>query len=122
MSEINTEALLAQMRAMASRAQGLDLPGQNEAARPEFSNLLSQALDQVNTTQKAAGAMADRFERGDPEVNVAEVMVALPKADISFQAITQVPILLADIDRNCRLGIVSTKPVSDRFQQRCVLR
>ncbi|MBT8447746.1 MAG: flagellar hook-basal body complex protein FliE [Gammaproteobacteria bacterium] len=90
MSEINTEAVLAQMRAMASRAQGLDLPRGTEPARPEFSNLLSQALNQVNQTQKAAGAMADRFERGDPDVNVAEVMVALQKADISFQAITQV--------------------------------
>ena len=31
-----------------------------------------------------------QFEKGDPDVSLAEVMVALEKASVSFQAMTQV--------------------------------
>ena len=51
---------------------------------------MTEALDQVNDTQKTAGRLAQAFELGDEGVNVAEVMIALQKADVSFQAINQV--------------------------------
>ncbi|MFT5418059.1 MAG: flagellar hook-basal body complex protein FliE, partial [Gammaproteobacteria bacterium] len=53
-------------------------------------SLMGKALDQVNETQQTAGRLAQAFERGDKEVDVAQVMVALQKADVSFQAINQV--------------------------------
>ncbi len=90
MNEIDASSLLAQMRALAARAQGVDQAVQPETDKAGFSNLLKQAVDQVNSTQKQAGALAEAFEQGDPDVNVAEVMIALQKADVSFQAITQV--------------------------------
>ena len=34
--------------------------------------------------------LATAFESGDPTVNLSEVMVAIQKASISFQAMTQV--------------------------------
>ena len=34
--------------------------------------------------------MADKFERGAPDIDVGQVMVAIQKANVSFQAVTQV--------------------------------
>ena len=60
------------------------------APAPEFSALLQSSVDGVNQTQMQAGKLAEAFERGDKNVNVTEVMVALQKADVSFQAMVEV--------------------------------
>jgi flagellar hook-basal body complex protein FliE len=90
MSQIDINSVLAQMRAMAAQAQSLEPKAAPMAGATDFKTLMSQAFDQVNETQQAAGRMAQAFERGDKDIDVAEVMVALQKADVSFQAISQV--------------------------------
>ncbi len=90
MNEINTESLLVQMRAMAARAQGSEMAGQEAAGRTDFSNLLRAAVDRVNDNQQAASRLAMAFEKGAPDVDLAEVMIAMQKASLSFQAATQV--------------------------------
>jgi flagellar hook-basal body complex protein FliE len=90
MSQIDINSVLAQMRAIAAQAQSLEAKAAPAAGAADFKTLMSQAFDQVNETQHAAGRMAQAFERGDKDIDVAEVMVALQKADVSFQAISQV--------------------------------
>jgi flagellar hook-basal body complex protein FliE len=51
---------------------------------------LKQSIDQVNETQKTAGKLSAAFSAGDPNLDVAEVMVALQKAGVAFQAMTEV--------------------------------
>lgn len=89
MKEIDMSQVLAQMRAMAAQAQGAQ-PGTVKESGGEFAQLLRQSLEQVNTVQNQASGLAEAFERGDPKVNLSEVMVALQKASISFQTMTQV--------------------------------
>jgi flagellar hook-basal body complex protein FliE len=94
MSDMNVTQLLAQMRTMAAQVEqspihsGID--GVKSADKPDFSNLLKQSIDSVNDTQQVASQLSTAFEKGDPNVNLAEVMVALEKASVSFQAMTQV--------------------------------
>jgi flagellar hook-basal body complex protein FliE len=92
MNEIDPNSLLIQMRALAARMEKLSAPapGVAEAGGASFGGVFKQALDQVNATQVHAAKLAAAVERGDPNTNIAEVMVALQKADISFQAIAQV--------------------------------
>lgn len=91
MSDIDINAVLVQMRALAARAQALEPPAATGGApEGDFKTLMSRALDQVNETQQSASKLAHAFERGEPGVDVAEVMIALQKADVSFQAINQV--------------------------------
>ncbi|WJW74576.1 flagellar hook-basal body complex protein FliE [Thiohalobacter sp. IOR34] len=91
MSEIDVNQLLNQMRAMAGAAQGAErAPAAEEAGGPGFAALLKQSVDQVSDAQRTAGAMANAFAKGDPNVDLTEVMVALQKASVSFQAMTQV--------------------------------
>lgn len=91
MSEIDMNGLLLQMRAMAGKAQGLAGAADSSAApAASFSSLLGSAVNQVNQAQQSASQMAAAFETGSTEVDLAEVMVSLQKASLSFQAITQV--------------------------------
>ena len=90
MTQFDVNSVLAQMRVMASQAQGVPQLSVTEAGTGDFKSLMTRALDQVNETQKTAGRLAESFERGDENVDVAEVMIALQKADVSFQAINQV--------------------------------
>lgn len=83
--------LLSQMRSMAVEAQGRPAESvQGAAPSGGFAQLLKQSLDAVNDTSKTSGALQDAFVRGDPNVQLAEVMVAMQKSSVSFQAMTQV--------------------------------
>jgi len=90
MSQMDINGVLAQMRAMAAQAQALDVGPATGSAPGDFRSLMSKALDQVNETQQTAGRLAQGFERGEKNIDVADVMIALQKADVSFQAINQV--------------------------------
>jgi len=94
MNETNVNQLLAQMRSMASAAQGGEGVNATSAAAdpntPDFSDMLKSSIDKVNETQKMAGALQNSFQRGDPGTDVADVMVAMQKASVSFQAMLQV--------------------------------
>jgi flagellar hook-basal body complex protein FliE len=61
-----------------------------------FGEMFQQAIGSVNSTQQQASALATSFEQGDPQVSLAQVMVASQKASVSFQALTQVRNRLVD--------------------------
>lgn len=94
MNTIDHQSLLLQMRMLAARAQGVQEPAAPAAASAsggvDFGKALKSALDQVNETQQAARSLSDKFDAGDPKIDMAEVMVAIQKANVSFQAVTQV--------------------------------
>ena len=89
-NQVNT--LLAELRALqndaAARPPGLRDDGQ--AGGVQFSALLGQSVNKVNALQREAGQLTTAFEKGEPGVDLVEVMVAIQKAAISFQAITEV--------------------------------
>ena len=97
MNTIDHNGLLLQMRALAERAKGIgDVGAANLAGGPaatngvDFSRVLRTALDGVNAAQQTAATQSQRFESGDPSVDLSSVMVSIPKANVSFQAATQV--------------------------------
>jgi flagellar hook-basal body complex protein FliE len=55
-----------------------------------FGEALKASLDQVNQTQQSANALGQAFESGTSTASLAEVMIAMQKASISFQATVQV--------------------------------
>lgn len=89
---IGVEDLLAQMRAMATQSQGI--PNIQPDARTEkstgFSDLLKQSVDKVNETQAQTDKLSRLFQEGDPNIQMSEVMIAMQKSNISFQAMVQV--------------------------------
>lgn len=90
MSDIDISQAISRLQAMAAAAQGQPAAQATAGAGVEFGKLLQGAVDKVNETQLQAGKMAEAFEKGDPQADLTEVMVALQKAKISFQAMVEV--------------------------------
>ena len=90
MNEINISQMLEQMRSMEAMAKAQPAMEQNDATQTDFSSLLKTAVDKVNDTQQEAGKLAAAFEAGDSQISMTEVMLALQKSTLSFQAMTQV--------------------------------
>ena len=86
------DQLLGQMRATAALAAGkpADPAAAADAGGVDFAQTLKSAIDQVNSQQQSANAMAEKFAAGDPNTNLHEVMIELQKASVSFQEMIQV--------------------------------
>jgi len=87
---ISAADLLAQMRALAAQADGPETRPAAGAGTSDFSTVLKESLDQVNASQQNATRLGNAFEVGDPNLSVADVMIAVQKANLEFQAATQV--------------------------------
>ncbi len=102
---IGVNDLLAQMRAMADQTKGiqntLTKPAMNTVAGIDkgvtatdtenaFSTLLKNSINKVNDTQMQTNKLQEAFQKGDPDVQIAEVMLAMQKSNVSFQAMVQV--------------------------------
>ncbi len=88
---ITPDTLLAQMRAMMEQAQGQSIkPVASQPEQGGFSDLLKNAVQSVNNTQQQADRVATEFQTPGSNVQMSEVMVALQKANVSFQAMVEV--------------------------------
>lgn len=65
-------------------------PAEKVKEAPSFATLLKQAIDQVNSQQKTANDLRTRYELGDPDIDLVNVMIASQKASVSFEAMAQV--------------------------------
>lgn len=101
------QQVLQQMRSIKAemdvkRADVAMTPGMDSTAsikstpKNGFGDLLRQAVDGVNETQKSAGQLARSYELGEPGTDITQVMVAMQKSSLSFQALTQVRNKLVD--------------------------
>jgi flagellar hook-basal body complex protein FliE len=88
MSQMEINRVIAQMRTLSA---GLELPEPKAAAgAASFNDALKIAINEVNTQQNVAKTMIGEFEAGTGSASVAEVMVSMQKASLSFTAMTQV--------------------------------
>ena len=92
MSTIETEigSVLAQIREMSQRIGDASAPADQTERSDGFGAALTEAIEAVNAHQKSAEALTEKFQAGDPNTSIAEVVVEMQKASISFQAVTQV--------------------------------
>lgn len=57
---------------------------------PDFQTMFGNAINNVNQQQQKSGELRTRFEKGDPTVDLPEVMIAAQKASVSFDAMKEV--------------------------------
>lgn len=88
MIEMEISKVLGQMRALSSEMQGQPLA--QSAPTVQFGDLLRQSIEKVNEQQSVATGMLEKFESGAADVSVAEVMISMQKASLSFQAMNEV--------------------------------
>ncbi len=87
MTNTNIDQVLNQMRILSQNHQ---IPGVQESNGAQFENVLKDSLQQVNEIQQEASQLKTAFETGDPDVDITEVMIAIEKASLSFEAVTEV--------------------------------
>ena len=68
-------------------SRGAALPASDQGS---FGVALRQALERVSGLQNEATRAASEFQLGNPQVSLEETMIAAQKANVSFQAISQV--------------------------------
>lgn len=73
-----------------------ETPEVGDTTVPNFQTMFKNAVNNVNEQQQVANSLASRFEQGDASIDLPEVMIALQKSNVSFQAMTQVRNKLVD--------------------------
>ena len=98
MSNLQIDSVLSQIRALAAQVKPAVPPVHgDQSAQPvsatgagSFATLMKQGLSSVNQTQRSADALATDFQRGKPGVELADVMIEMQKANVSFRAAVEV--------------------------------
>lgn len=90
MSDINVNSVLAQIRALSAQAAAPATLAPPAPAGEGFGSLLKGEIDRVNTSQADATRQQRAFEMGDPNTDLASVMLATNKAQLSFRAMVEV--------------------------------
>jgi flagellar hook-basal body complex protein FliE len=90
MNVSNVDSLLAQMRAAMAAAQGQSVQTPAATGGVDFANVLKSSLDGVNQAQHQAEDLQKAFVLGDDKVSLSDTMIAMQKANISFQTAVQV--------------------------------
>jgi flagellar hook-basal body complex protein FliE len=83
------DSLLSQLRA-ATAAGSQPARAAAAAKGVDFGALLKQSLDGVSASQLEASRLARDFELGAPNASLNDTMIAMQKANISFQQMVQV--------------------------------
>ena len=90
MNVSNVDSLLSQMRAAMAVAQGQPVQTPTTTGSVDFANVLKSSLDGVNQVQRQAESLQQAFVLGDDKVSLSDTMIAMQKANISFQTTVQV--------------------------------
>lgn len=92
MSQMEIDSVLAQIRSLSTQTRmGTTAATAPQTSGPsEFSNLLSKGIEQVNQTAQRATQLSAAFQRGEPGVELPQVMIEMQKASVSFRALTEV--------------------------------
>jgi flagellar hook-basal body complex protein FliE len=102
---VDINRLLLEMRSIKSQTQAFQsqglaakdvvnpaggVRGAEKVNGPQFGELMAQAIGKVNDVQQASGATATAYIKGDPNVDVTDVMIASQKASVAFESMVQV--------------------------------
>lgn len=90
---LNTSSVFndLKMQSVQSTNSEAALPSESATtAHADFSKMLKQAIDNVNGLQQNTSDLRNRFEMGDKDVSLGDVMIAANKSGLAFDATVQV--------------------------------
>ena len=110
MSQMDIDRVLSQIRTLRSQAGGIGEATRGAAAAVgvsggpagpggaagdsrttvSFAAVLKGGIEQVNAAQQRARAAATAFERGQPGMDLPQVMLEMQKASVSFRGAVEV--------------------------------
>lgn len=96
MNKIDASQLLNQMRSMveemnANKNVVSKQYNQLDVEKTSgFGEVLKNSLAEINEQQNTASSLSTKFEAGDPNVKLSDVMISIQKAEVSLQGALQV--------------------------------
>jgi flagellar hook-basal body complex protein FliE len=91
MSTPNVDAMITRMQALAAAASGKPVSTDSQSANGvDFSAILKNAIENVNTASNSAQAKAQSFSTGASDTSLEDVIVSLQKANLSLQGMIAV--------------------------------
>jgi flagellar hook-basal body complex protein FliE len=88
--EMNISGIQGEMQSMMLEASNSTAPATSQKVSADFGQLLNSAINNVNSLQKASSDLQTRFDRGDENVSLSDVMIAKNKSSVAFDATIQV--------------------------------
>ncbi len=86
-SPMNINKVLDQIRTNSRNMLGSDVP---KTTKADFSSLLENSINKVNSMQQEADTLKNSYEMGAPDLDLPTVMIAMQKSSLAFEAVTQV--------------------------------
>lgn len=88
----NINQVLNQMQSIEAMAKNQSAQGlkTEPASGNSFSDMMQNAINQVNDSQMKSADLSKALEMGDSNVDLAQVMIATQKSRVAFQALTEV--------------------------------
>ncbi|MCJ2377343.1 flagellar hook-basal body complex protein FliE [Vibrio sp. ZSDZ34] len=93
---MKVQGLQSEMQAMMLEATNSRPAASGHTVGADFGNMLNNAINNVNGLQKSSGDLQMRFDRGDENVSLSDVMIARNKSSVAFEATIQVRNKLVD--------------------------
>ncbi|PWI35109.1 flagellar hook-basal body complex protein FliE [Vibrio albus] len=87
---MNIGGIQGEMQAMKLEASNTTSPATGQRVGADFGDMLNNAINNVNSLQKTSGDLQMRFDRGDEDVSLSDVMIARNKSSVAFEATIQV--------------------------------
>ena len=84
------DGLHGEMQAMMVEAASTHPAATGQTVGADFGNMLTQAINNVNSLQKTSGDLQTRFDSGDQSVSLSDVMIARNKSSVAFEATIQI--------------------------------
>ncbi|MGD8109504.1 flagellar hook-basal body complex protein FliE [Vibrio sp. TRT 21S02] len=84
------DGLQGEMQAMMLEAANSKPAATGQKVGADFGAMLNNAINNVNGLQKTSGNLQMRFDRGDENVSLSDVMIARNKSSVAFDATIQV--------------------------------
>lgn len=82
--------MIGQTRLQVNEPQQQQSLTEINSSASDFSTMLKNAVDGVNSMQLKSKDVQQRFEMGDPSLSLAQVMLTKEKSGIAFEATVQV--------------------------------
>jgi flagellar hook-basal body complex protein FliE len=97
MSTPKVDAMITRMQALAAAASGKPISTDSQATNGvDFSAILKNAIENVNTASNSAQAKAQSFSTGASDTSLEDVIISLQKANLSLQGMIAVRNKLVD--------------------------
>jgi flagellar hook-basal body complex protein FliE len=90
------DPMITEMQSMKMEATNTTAPATGAQVGSDFGELLNNAMNNVNQLQKGSSDLQTRFDMGDPNVSLSDVMIARNKSSVAFEATVQVRNKLVD--------------------------